>query len=123
MDLSRTVCSRDLYSMAMRTLDAGASVAEIARKYQLSPKLLERCRGEWQSCGEATFPGIEHRAASLPALDDQMTMENAHHATAAVRKYRYRGETRPIPWRSGTRRPARTRSVVRFPARPAATVD
>jgi transposase-like protein len=82
------VYSRDLKITAMRALDSGATTAEIARKYQLSPKLLERWRGEWRARGEAAFPGIGRRVASLPALDDarriaelerkigQMTMEN-----------------------------------------------
>ena len=88
MDLSRSVYSRDLKITAMRALDAGALTGEIARKYQLSPKLLERWRGEWRARGEAAFPGIGRRGAGLPALDDahriadlerkvgQMTMEN-----------------------------------------------
>ena len=88
MDLSRAVYSRDLKVTAMRALDTGATTAEIARKYQLSPKLLERWRGEWRARGEAAFPGIGRRAASLPVVDDarriaelerkigQMTMEN-----------------------------------------------
>src|SRR5881227_1077299 len=88
MDLSRTVYSRDLKVAAMRALDAGATCAEIARKYQLSPKLLERWRGEWRAKGELAFPGIGRRGADLPALDDgrrvaelerkigQLTMEN-----------------------------------------------
>ena len=70
MDLSRAVYSRDLKITAMRALDAGARTGEIARKYQLSPKLLERWRGEWRARGEAAFPGIGHRGAGLPALDD-----------------------------------------------------
>jgi len=88
MDLSRAVYSKDLKVTAMRALDTGATTAEIARKYQLSPKLLERWRGEWRARGEAAFPGIGRRAASLPVVDDarriaelerkigQMTMEN-----------------------------------------------
>ena len=88
MDLSRAVYSRDLKITAMRALDAGASTGEIARKYQLSPKLLERWRGEWRARGEAAFPGIGRRGNGLPALDDarhiadlerkigQITMEN-----------------------------------------------
>ena len=88
MDLSRAIYSRDLKITAMRALDAGASTGEIARKYQLSPKLLERWRGEWRARGEAAFPGIGHRGSGLPALDDarriadlerkigQLTMEN-----------------------------------------------
>src|SRR5499425_762958 len=88
MDLSRAVYSRDLKIAAMRALDAGSATGEIARKYQLSPKLLERWRGEWRVKGELAFPGIGRRGADLPALDDarriaelerkigQLTMEN-----------------------------------------------
>lgn len=88
MDLSRAVYSRDLKVAAMRALDAGSGTGEIARKYQLSPKLLERWRGEWRAKGELAFPGIGRRGADLPALDDarriaelerkigQLTMEN-----------------------------------------------
>jgi|ERR1700722_3009787 transposase len=88
MDLSRAVYSRDLKIATMRALDAGSTTGEIARKYQLSPKLLERWRGEWRAQGEAAFPGIGRRVAGLPALDDarrvaelerkigQLTMEN-----------------------------------------------
>src|SRR3979411_3044577 len=70
MDLSRAIYSRDLKITAMRALDAGALTGEIARKYQLSPKLLERWRGEWRAKGEAAFPGNGRRGAELVALDD-----------------------------------------------------
>lgn len=88
MDLSRTVYSRDLKIAVMRALDAGSSRVEVARKYQLSPKLLDRWRGEWRAQGELAFPGIGQRGVALPALDDarrigelerkigQLTMEN-----------------------------------------------
>ena len=87
MDLARAVYSRDLKIAAMRALDAGYTTGEIARKYQLSPKLLERWRGEWRAKGETAFPGIGRRV-DPPALDDarriaelerkisQLTMEN-----------------------------------------------
>jgi transposase len=88
MDLSRAVYTRDLKIAAMRALDAGATTSEIARKYQLSPHMLHRWRGEWRAKGESAFPGIGRRGADLPALDDarriaelerkigQLTMEN-----------------------------------------------
>ena len=87
MDLSRAVYNRDLKIACMRALDAGATTGEVARKYQLSPKLLKRWRGEWRAKGESAFPGIG-RGSDLPALDDarrigelerkigQLTMEN-----------------------------------------------
>jgi len=88
MDLSRTVYNRDLKIATMRALEAGSGTAEIARKYQLSPKLLERWRGEWRAKGELAFPGMGRRGTDLPALDEarrigelerkigQLTMEN-----------------------------------------------
>jgi transposase-like protein len=88
MDLARSAYSRDLKIATMRALDAGAGTGEIARKYQLSPKLLERWRGEWRAKGESAFPGTGRRGGDLPALDDarriaelerkigQLTMEN-----------------------------------------------
>ena len=88
MDLSRAVYSRELKVAAMRALDAGATTGEIARKFQVSPKLLERWRGDWRAKGESAFPGIGRRGGDVPALDDarriaelerkigQLTMEN-----------------------------------------------
>jgi transposase len=88
MDLARAVYSRDLKIATMRALDAGSTTGEIARKYQLSPNLLERWRGEWRAKGESAFPGTGRRGTALPALDDarriaelerkigQLTMEN-----------------------------------------------
>jgi transposase len=88
MDLTRSVYSRDLKIAVMRALDAGSPAGEIARRYQLSPKLLERWRGEWRARGELAFPGTGRRGSELPTLDDsrriaelerkigQLTMEN-----------------------------------------------
>ena len=88
MDLSRAVYSRDLKIAAMRALDAGATQREIARKYQLSPKLMERWRAEWRAKGELAFPSNGRRGLADPAVDDarriaelerkigQLTMEN-----------------------------------------------
>src|SRR3981081_2076137 len=100
MDLSRAIYSRDLKITAMRALDAGALTGEIARKYQLSPKLLERWRGEWRARGEAAFPGIGHRAVARPWIDrapriadlerkiGQLTMENDF-LKKALQHFRY----------------------------------
>jgi len=88
MDLSRTTYSRDLKVAAMRAVDEGSTIGTVARKYQLSPKLLERWRGEWRAKGELAFPGIGRRGADLPVVEDarriaelerkigQLTMEN-----------------------------------------------
>jgi len=41
---------------------------EIARKCQLSPKLLERACGEWRAKGELAFRGIGRRGADSPTV-------------------------------------------------------
>lgn len=87
MDLARRVYSRDLKVTAMREIDSGRTVAEVARQLELSPKLLERWRGEWRARGELAFPGNGRRGIT-PALTElqriaelerkigQLTMEN-----------------------------------------------
>jgi transposase-like protein len=87
MDLARRVYSRDLKMAAMREIDAGRTISEVARQLELSPKLLERWRGEWRARGELAFPGIGRRGDG-PALSElqrvaelerkigQLTMEN-----------------------------------------------
>jgi transposase-like protein len=66
MDLSRAVYSRDLKIAAMRTLDTGSKTGEIARKYQVSPHLLERWRGEWRARETWLFRGSASVAWRCP---------------------------------------------------------
>src|ERR1700726_4177623 len=49
MDLARRFYSRDLKIAAMREIDGGRRIGEIARHLEVSPQLLERWRGEWQA--------------------------------------------------------------------------
>lgn len=70
MDLARAVYHRDVKIATMRELDGGSTTGEVARKYQLSPKLLERWRGEWRAKGELAFLGIGRRGVEQPAVDD-----------------------------------------------------
>ena len=87
MDLARRVYRRGLKVVAMREIDSGRTVGEIARQLELSPKLLERRRGEWRARGEAAFPGNGRqiaapgwselqRIAELERKIGQLTMEN-----------------------------------------------
>lgn len=87
MDLARRVYSRELKVAAMREIDNGRTVAELARQLELSPKALERWRGEWRARGEMAFPGIGRRGltpqltelqriAELERKIGQLTMEN-----------------------------------------------
>jgi len=87
MDLSPSVYPRKLKLSAIRALDAGETHAQVARRLQLSPKLLERWRAEWRAQGEAAFPGTgrrrpqvlaneQQRRAELERKVGQLTMEN-----------------------------------------------
>jgi transposase-like protein len=87
MDLARTVYSRELKISAMRALDAGETGGQVARRLQLSPKLLERWRSEWRARGEAAFPGkgnrqgrelfsADQQVAELERKIGQLTVEN-----------------------------------------------
>ena len=85
MDLSRAFYSRDLKIAAMRAIDAGSTTGEIARKYQLSPHLLHRWRGEWRAKGDLAFPGLGRRGAELPAVDDARRIAELERSLSARR--------------------------------------
>jgi transposase-like protein len=87
MELARSRYGRDLKIAAMREIDGGRRVGEVARRLELSPKLLERWRGEWQARGERAFPGSgrrdvrpaqseAQRIGELERKIGQLTMEN-----------------------------------------------
>lgn len=87
MDLARNVYSRELKIAAMRAMDGGETVGQVARRLQMSPKLLEKWRLEWRTRGEAAFPGKGNRDHGMPHSDErrvaelerkigQMTLEN-----------------------------------------------
>src|SRR6202047_1835122 len=57
MLVPRQQYSREVKIAAMREIDSGKGIAEVARMYQLSPKRLETWKGEWRAKGELAFPG------------------------------------------------------------------
>jgi len=48
----------------MREIDSGRRIGEVSRHLEVSPKLLERWRGEWQARGELAFPVSRHSACA-----------------------------------------------------------
>ncbi len=87
MDVARRMYSRDLKIAAMREIEGGRRIGEVARQLEVSPHLLERWRGEWRARGELAFPGIGRRGVSaglselqriaeLERKIGQLTMEN-----------------------------------------------
>ena len=84
MLVPRQQYSRELKIAAMREIDSGKGIAEVARMYQLSPKRLETWKGEWRAKGELAFPGKSarpqtkldaERIAELERKIGQQTME------------------------------------------------
>jgi transposase len=61
MLVPRQEYSRELKMAAMREIDSGKGMTELARMYQLSPKRLETWKGEWRAKGELAFPGKSAR--------------------------------------------------------------
>jgi transposase len=86
MDLTRRVYTREMKIAAMRQLDGGRTMGQVARQMELSPKMLERWRAEWRARGEEAFPGFgrrlsaeaagEQRVAELERKIGQQAMEN-----------------------------------------------
>ena len=87
MDLARRVYTRELKMAAMREIDSGRTLVEVARQLEVSPKALEDWRTEWRARGEWAFPGHGRgglgrglteleRIAELERKIGQMTMEN-----------------------------------------------
>jgi transposase len=64
---------RELKISAMREIESGRTMAEVARMFQVSPKRLETWRSEWRAKGEMAFPGTGARP--LARLDGQRIAE------------------------------------------------
>ena len=86
MDLARRIYNRELKVAAMPEIDSGRTIGELARQLELSPKLLQRWRGEWRARGELAFGSGRRgpsqgftqlqRTAELERKIGQLTMEN-----------------------------------------------
>lgn len=73
--MTRQQYSRELKIACMRELDAGKSLAEVARQYQLSPKRLETWKREWRAKGELVFPGKGGASPVPKVLQNAMFLE------------------------------------------------
>ena len=71
MGLSRRKFTRKSKIAALRRLEAGASIAEVARACEINLNLLHRWRNDFQHSAEHAFPGLgkrradDHRVAEL----------------------------------------------------------
>ena len=81
MSLSRRKFTKEFKLAAVRRLETGASLAEIARACEVSPTVLHRWRREFRDGVDRAFPGLgrkkvdESRVADLERKIGQQTLE------------------------------------------------
>jgi transposase len=81
MSLSRRRFSKEFKEAAIRRLDLGASLAEVARACEVHPTLLHRWRQQMREHGAKAFPGMgvrradEDRIAQLERKVGQQALE------------------------------------------------
>jgi transposase len=81
MGLSRRKFTKEFKIAALRQLDAGASIAAVARSCEINPNLLHRWRRDFQQSPEHAFPGLgrkradENRVAELERKIGQQALE------------------------------------------------
>ncbi len=83
MALSRRKFSAEFKVRAVRQVEAGASTAVVARRYEIHPTLLTKWRQQLRQDPERAFSGKrngsdeEARLAELERMVGRLTMENA----------------------------------------------
>ena len=81
MGLSRRKFTKEFKIAALRQIDAGASIAAVARSCEINPNLLHRWRRDFQQSPEHAFPGLgnkradENRVAELERKIGQQALE------------------------------------------------
>lgn len=81
MAVSRRKFSKEMKMAALQRLDAGASVAEVARAFEMNPNLLHRWRKEFRQGPGNAFPGMgkrrwdESKVAQLERKVGQQALE------------------------------------------------
>ena len=63
MGLSRRKFTKEFKIAALRQIDAGASIAAVARSCEINPNLLHRWRRDFQQSPEQAFPGLGMKRA------------------------------------------------------------
>jgi transposase len=81
MGLSRRQFTREFKLAAIRRLEMGSSIAEVARAFEVNPNVLQRWRREFHNGPGNAFPGPgkrrweESRVAQLERKIGQQTLE------------------------------------------------
>ena len=83
MGLKRRQFTREFKRQVVREVEAGKSVAQAAREYEVHPTLIDRWRKEHRTYARQAFAGNGNRykdeahIAELERMVGQLTMENA----------------------------------------------
>ena len=81
MSSSRRKFTKEFKLAAVRRLESGASIAEVARACEVNPNVLHRWRREFRDGVDRAFPGLgrkkadENRVAELERKIGQQTLE------------------------------------------------
>ena len=81
MGLTRRTFTKEMKMAAIQRLEAGSSVAEVARAFEVNPNVLHRWRKEFRQGPRNAFPGVgkrrweETRVAQLERKVGQQTVE------------------------------------------------
>src|SRR5213078_512235 len=81
MGLSRRTFTREMKLAAVQRLETGASIAEVARAFEVDPNVLHRWRREFRQGPGNAFPGLgkrrwaEGRVAELERKIGQQALE------------------------------------------------
>ena len=81
MGLSRRKFTKEFKQAAVRRLETGASIAEVARACEVNPNVLHRWRREFRDGVDRAFPGLgkkkadESQVAELERKIGQQTLE------------------------------------------------
>ena len=81
MGLSRRKFTKEFKIAALRQLEAGGSIAGVARSCEINPSVLQRWRRDFQQWPEQAFPGLgkkradENRLAELERKIGQQALE------------------------------------------------
>jgi len=113
MGLARRKFTRELKTAAIQQLEAGSSVAEVARAFEINPNLLHRWRQEFRHGPGNAFRGTgkrrweETRVAQLERKVGQQTLE-IDFLKGCLQRI---GEQRMLQALTGRPRPASTSKI------------
>ena len=68
MGLTRRTFTREMKLAAIQQLEAGSSVAEVARAFEVNPNVLHRWRKEFRHGPANAFPGVGKRRWEEPRV-------------------------------------------------------